>query len=309
MQHIYEKIKSILQSTCGNSSDMEVIIEKIENAYNTESYLITLPSHQYILKMAYRQSDHDGIVNSIETTNLLIREGIRVPKVSYYNSNELIEKRPFFLQEWIPGKDLGELLEKNEPSKLEQRIILKRVGTSLSRVHKITNNFFGKVHGDVKFNNWEDYLHFDLEESLRKNKEKGTLNDRFLKNISDYLSPKFKDLYTGRPCLTHLDLHPPNILVHTDGEVGLIDFELSKFGDPIRDFIKLELTLFERFKHLRKCFFKGYGNAWIEERYDERMRIYMIMEYLSAISYFSDEEPSLVKRYYDNLKSVMGSAT
>lgn len=107
-----------------------------------------------------------------------------------------------------------------------------------------------------------------------------------------------------RPAITHWDVWLANTLVHEGAFAGLIDWDSAAFSDPVVDFVKLEVWVFERRPETRAPFLQGY---WAELRrspdFEQRLDVYRGLEYLTHLYFFAEwGEPEIAAAFRARLE-------
>lgn len=116
-----------------------------------------------------------------------------------------------------------------------------------------------------------------------------------LYTVADRLTALIDRLTGGiTPRLSHRDLYLPNTLL-LDGDpapAALLDWESAAFYDPVWDFVKLGMWVFDRHPQLRSPFLNGYTDTTeLPDGFDERLTVYQGIEYLAAFPYFGAAWP------------------
>src|SRR5438105_6682615 len=90
-----------------------------------------------------------------------------------------------------------------------------------------------------------------------------------------------------RPAVVHRDLYLPNTLVAAGRFRCLLDFEHARSTDPLSDFVKLAMWVFEKFPGSESEFRSGYGSDPLMTK-DGGMRYHVAMglELLSGLVYW-----------------------
>ncbi|MGH3980400.1 MAG: phosphotransferase, partial [Pseudonocardiaceae bacterium] len=74
--------------------------------------------------------------------------------------------------------------------------------------------------------------------------------------------------------------------------VALVDFESAAFYDPVWDFVKLHMWVFDIHPHLRRPFLAGYtAETPLPADFAERLVVYQGIEYLAGFPYFGRTWP------------------
>jgi aminoglycoside phosphotransferase (APT) family kinase protein len=116
------------------------------------------------------------------------------------------------------------------------------------------------------------------------------------------------------PTLVHRDLCLKNVLIDEHGKfTALLDFEHARLSDPLMDFAKLKLWLFDREAGAQDAFFSGYRSVlqagWPEEGL--RTELAVALELLGQVPYYKrngaseklDEATSLLRAWLERSAS------
>jgi tRNA A-37 threonylcarbamoyl transferase component Bud32 len=203
--------------------------EKIYNGTFNEVCQVRNKNINYIAKMALKDLKSDrfqGIqIDPFARIDIEFRVarlyadilgGHHIPKIRYYYPDKCI-----IIMDAIDGiLWRKQLIEGNfDPS------VLIRLGSVIGRLHAGT---YGKYSEDDKFVNrdaWEAELKYHFYDLLPK------VDDKTAKIIEQRAINHRKD----RSVLLHGDLVTRNIIIGDRGEFFLIDFELSRLGNPSYD--------------------------------------------------------------------------
>jgi len=140
--------------------------------------------------------------------------------------------------------------------------------------------------------------------SLGRNLHLDEIQEEFL----PLLKKRSKSLRTRiKPCLVHNDFSPDNIIIHED-YLGLLDFSIYKFADPVEDLVSfmvrlimialrvpqktyghLSLSLKEALK-LNRIFLKEYIGGTHNKNLLKRINFYTIIYFLGFAQYTLDFE-------------------
>lgn len=165
---------------------------------------------------------------------------IRVPEVYYCDFTRKLLPADWFIMEKLSGAHPS-------PSKMnddEKRRYTERMAQMAAELHKIKNDRFGYIQGEL-YDSWYEAIRAMTVTLISECEAKGrrtTRGERLLGYIDRY-----KDvLARAECCMVNYDIWAPNIIVSSspDGyaEYQWIDPERSFWGDRMADFICLELT-------------------------------------------------------------------
>ena len=144
-----------------------------------------------------------------------------IPKVIYFDEADKIRGHGWILETYVKGKT---------PSVLTTAQY-KNLGSLLAQIHEVK-------HTEQKvFDLWADFLYagkrFGDEERLMNHPDPRMR--QLIQKAKVYITEQMKRFGHVQECLVHGDATLSNILVNGD-EVGLIDWEFSRFRDPMSDF-------------------------------------------------------------------------
>lgn len=181
------------------------------------TYKLKFPDKHLILRVA---KDEGQSTLQYEARALELLDSLFIPKLIYFNEKHLIHERMWILESYLPGETHARLDAKQFYSLGQLLAIVHRVPSNESGVNLKEQFVYAcRAFGD------EDYLynHPDL-----------VLQQLIRKAFSEF--EELQPLYAAvTPTLIHQDATPSNVLV--DGNnVGLVDWEFSKFNDPMCDF-------------------------------------------------------------------------
>ncbi len=181
------------------------------------TYRVDCGSKQLILRVA-KDEGQRTLENEAKALGLL--DSPHIPKLVFFDANNLLNNRVWILESYIPGIS-------------DQRLTViqfKRLGSLLAEVHRVSST-------ESRVNLKEQFL--DNAEAFGDKQYLLNHPDPKLRILIQKAFEEFKrkqsDYDHVMPTLIHLDATPSNILVNGD-DVGLIDWEFSKFNDPMSDF-------------------------------------------------------------------------
>ncbi len=171
----------------------------------------------------------------------LMREhtSIKVPEIYFKDFDKKQIPTEYFIMEKLPGEQLDNM--KLTPA--EKDLAAAEMAKMAARLHKIKNDQFGYIqnglHGD-----WYQALRA-MTEALMKDcaarGKKSKRGERFLKLIDTHKAV----LEKAECAMINFDIWPPNILCTRENgaaQYAWIDPERTFWGDPIADFVCLEMT-------------------------------------------------------------------
>lgn len=181
------------------------------------TYKLNFPDKHLILRVA---KDEGQSTLQYEARALELLNSPFIPKLIYFSEKHLIHNRLWILESYLPG----EIQARLSPDQFYN------LGQLLAMVHQVTSNESG-------VNLKEQFVYACrafVDEDCLYNHPDPILQQLIRKAFGEFeeLQPVYA---TVTPTLIHQDATPSNILV--DGnDVALIDWEFSKFNDPMCDF-------------------------------------------------------------------------
>jgi Ser/Thr protein kinase RdoA (MazF antagonist) len=229
----------------------------------------------------------------------------RVPKLVFFDESQSIKGRPWIMESFLEGQHVDRL-------NINQ---YRSLGQLLAQIHAVIQPRV--VESDF----WGDFLkdcsQFANEEALLNHPS--TELRELIKRARSYFQGQSGHMHL---CLIHGDATPSNVRVNGD-EVSLIDWELSRFKDPMADFSTIYYPDMEYNKgrwrvHIKKAeqaaLFEGYRQAGgnIDE---QRLHVWMDLDKLGAAVYLywkihisaHDIEPDQLVQYQLDLDNLVGS--
>jgi aminoglycoside phosphotransferase (APT) family kinase protein len=181
-----------------------------------DTYILDCGENKYILRIS-KYVEQNSLLQEARALKMLDVD--RIPKLIYFEANKRIAERQWIIESYISGLSVNRLNEKQYSS----------LGSLLAQVHA------------TKYNNGVNIWGCFLDECKMFGDEKSLKNhvDTRLKKIVNISFEYFQEwqptLDSVNQSLIHGDATPSNALVNGD-EVSLIDWEFSKFKDPMAEF-------------------------------------------------------------------------
>lgn len=138
----------------------------------------------------------------------------------------------FMVLNWVEGMSLETVLP--QLNRQTQFHLGVKAGTLLNKIHSLP------VPKGWEFCSREqeftDKLKKYEQQSLRQPHDQLALN---------YFYNHLNDIEVAQPCLLHGDFHPGNLVIDNQLNIGVIDFNRYRVGDPYYEFIKVEAFTIE----------------------------------------------------------------
>lgn len=224
--------KKLIEENLISSND-KINIKKIcgvtQYGMSIYHYVVTVSDKEegYLIKTVKEKDNSYNIMHYIAELNKGFNS-IRFPNV--LTKPFIIQHKKYIITSYFNGLDLRTLL----PTLLNEELlhISNILIEDLECIHSISNDrysygnkFCNTSYADIMYNKLR--YQFNNNEELLKTICKTINIDKILLNAKNIL---FSATYS-KPTLLHMDINPSNIILSTDGNVYLIDFELSRFGD------------------------------------------------------------------------------
>jgi len=177
-----------------------------------------------------------------DNPKLLLRETIflkrldhpLIPKVSWEGK---IDKSIAMAENRLPGENIN-ILWKTLP-KVSKANIIKQVIQFLQYLRTQTKDHVYSVSTGRKYKNFSDYLTDAIKQKIIRIK-KFKQTDKILRDLSSIIEKtSVKNLFSKRATIVHGDLIIHNLLTDGKNLTGVLDWELSIFGDPDYDLFRL----------------------------------------------------------------------
>ena len=137
-------------------------------------------------------------------------------------------KNVYMILSWVEGEDMKEALPKCSVS--EQYRLGRKAGEILKKIHSIevpASEMPNESNITKKLRQIEKYIDSDVR---AKNDEK----------ILEFINENINKMRSLPPVYQHGDFHPGNLILTKSKEIGVIDFNRWRIGDPYEEFYKLE---------------------------------------------------------------------
>lgn len=182
-----------------------------------DTFLISYNDKKAILRIA-KHSDQNSLHQEARALKLL--NSAQIPVLIYFDENSRINGRQWILESYIPGTSVKRL-------SINQ---FKSLGALLANIHSFKS-------GKSGINIWSCFLDeckMFGDENFLLNHPDPTLNELILLARKHFEAWQIQ-LNEVPESLIHGDATPSNILIKND-TVSLIDWEFSKYKDPMAEF-------------------------------------------------------------------------
>lgn len=163
---------------------------------------------------------------------------IRIPEIYHADFDRKIIPTDFIIMEKLDG----EQLDKIKLTDAEKTGANAQVAQMVAQFHKIKNDKFGYIQNGLH-DDWHAAIRAMVQAELDDCAKKGKISRRGQRLLA-YID-RYKTILKEAGCrMVSFDIWPPNILCEREGtgiRCAWIDLERGFWGDPIMDFVCLEM--------------------------------------------------------------------
>lgn len=213
-------------------------------------YFIKFGSSPEVKVLSYEK---DILNTEIYFYSKLEGSAVKRPEVVFSDSTRTKIGVDYFIMEALNAPLLGYAF----PSTNQRKRFSYQLGANLAELHKIKGEGFGYPQCGLEAT-WEEAYKKMINNLIADATVLDVKLDTYrINNVLTYASPYLKEVVT--PSLVHFDVWMGNIFVSkTHNFQGLIDWERAMWGDPVGDFISL--NLFKKFEN-NEYLIKGYNSV------------------------------------------------
>jgi aminoglycoside phosphotransferase (APT) family kinase protein len=220
----------------------------------------------------------DVVVRRLAEHRRVWEHGVPVPRLLEFSaSDDLVGGRLLIVSEYLPGRDADDAAGSLPPAAMGR--VMAETGAALARLHAVPVTAFGDAATGLgaASDSWGVTVASRIESLSRAYREHETDSGTgdlvtaglvLLGALADSVSP------VVRPAVAHLDLYLPNILVDDAGYFRvLLDLEHVQWVDPVMDFVKPAMWMFEKYPKWAGQFVSGYQTVCeLPQRWPERRK-------------------------------------
>lgn len=237
-----EDIRRIfLHAGLGTPSDIRVLGAGEFNSV----YAVEAGGQTYALKVAANNDavqiyERDMMKSELHWYQVISGQtDLRVPNVFFSDFMKQLVPTNYFIMEFLAGKQKDELtLTPEQQTKADTQI-----ARMIAKLHRIKGDKFGYIQSGL-YDTWDQAL-YHIVENLMKDAQKVKQNLPNADKLLD-LIVRYQDVLKKAPCrLISFDAWDPNFICVNDDpghpEFAWIDPERCLWGDPLMDFVTMEL--------------------------------------------------------------------
>jgi aminoglycoside phosphotransferase (APT) family kinase protein len=277
---------------------------RIAKGFANENWIVETEEGRLLCKIAPPDAPVPKWRAAVFGHQLAEKHGIPVPRLlACSNKTESLGNRLVRIYQYCEGisPDM-QTAEKHAKFWVE-------LGKAIRRLHGIElSTFSSRLDGSAPmFDSWIDYVEYRIPQINARTDVSGYLNLKQLGHLWDcVLSSAAMVTQSIKPCLTHRDLHPDNLLVSQDGSLSsILDFDCAEAWDPVADFFKLKWWIFNKDYQAELLFHRGYGDPYdIYEQFTGRLQTISTLELVNIIANCDPDEIPYAKREYQRLRQI-----
>ncbi|WP_327074481.1 aminoglycoside phosphotransferase family protein [Kitasatospora purpeofusca] len=268
-------------------------IAPISQGWGHLSWTVRTTSGRYLIKTGIRRPQQADLYRQVAAQQIAAGSGVATPIVVAVGTPDGPLQRPCYVQTWIEGADAASVLPRLGPQENDR--YASALGRQVAAVHRIPGPRFAEdCAATTTYPTWQAACLSRIGRLAASIEEKAVLPPAVLYAVADRLKTLTDQLGNGIvPRLTHRDLYLPNTLITGEpAGAALLDWEAAAFYDPVWDFVKLGMWVFEPHPALRAPFMAGYTEFEpLPDGFHERLTLYQGIEYLAAFPYFGSAWP------------------
>ncbi len=250
-----------------------------------DNYLLLTEREQFLLKLTRDQAIAEVKFRNLMTALQLVAAW-NIPASELIGFGEWQASRRYYvLIRYHPGEDAQDALPNFTPQ--ERARFFFELGRVTAQLHHIPVDHYSDLIGD---NSYRPAYHKIINEKLDRlavYSAQLTHSAYPLLSLIERLREKFTTFSIPfQPAVVHGDLTTRNILVHNRRFDRLLDFENTKFYDPLYDFAKLHIKVFNPAMNDKISFTAGYTEiAPIPANSAERIHWYIGLDLIQGYSH------------------------
>lgn len=269
-------------------------IAPLSRGWGHLSWTVRTASGRYLIKTGIRRPAQSDLYRQVAAQQIAAAGGVTTPLVVAIGDGGGPLQRPCYVQTWIEGTDGATALGRLDSD--GSAWFGRALGQAVAALHRVPGPRFAEdCAGSVTYPTWQAACITRLTRLVAATEKAEALPAPILYGVSDRLTALIDGLNsTITPRLTHRDVYLPNTLLPERGpaSAALLDWEAAAFYDPVWDFVKLGMWVFDQHPQLRGPFLDGYTcHAALPDGFQERLTVYQGIEYLAAFPYFGAAWP------------------
>jgi len=241
-------------------------------------------------------NDHSTVMlNRLAEHRRVWEHGVPVPRLlGFMPSSDAVGGRLLIVSEYLAGCDAEEASRALPATAMSE--VMHSAGAALARLHQVPAVAFGDPVSELGLGTgtWSAAVASRVELLTRAYRDHNGESEGVAAGLVSAglaLLGQLADEVSGvvRPAVAHLDVYLPNILVDPAGYFSvLLDLEHVRWVDPVMDFVKPTMWMFEGRSGWAEAFGDGYRETggW-PQRWSERMAVATGWELLTGVDYWT----------------------
>lgn len=263
---------------------------RVPKGFGSESWKVATDAGELLVKVRRRAADAAKLRNQTAALRLARSGGVPVPELLYTGSSDELGGRPVMVLRYVPGVDAEEVV--GDLDAADRNALFSDLGEAVGRLHGIGCAKFTDKIGtpEADLERWSDVVGKRARSAARRNRELGTLDAPEIEAILDRLERTADNVSdVVEPVLIHHDLHLANVLLRGGRFAALIDFEQAKAWDPMHDFVKLGMWIFDEWPGGLEPFVAAYRRrSGTLPRAEERLATCLALENFVGLAYWTE---------------------
>jgi aminoglycoside phosphotransferase (APT) family kinase protein len=264
-------------------------LHPLVKGHGHQSFVLETRSNtSLLLKIALRAEQLGRMKSLRQVLELAAAHRIPAPKLLHFSEGTAsFGGRSWIVQEFLTGVDGEEALPGMSES--QRAVFFRDFGSAVARLHSIDLGYFAEdLVSSKREESWTAVVESRLERLKAEHLRAGLLPRASLESAGEAIRSAVRALSSEiRPAVVHRDLYLPNTLVDAGRFLCLLDFEHARSWDPLSDFVKLAMWVFDEFPGSESEFHSGYGgNPLMTKDGRTRYRVAMGLELLSGLVYW-----------------------
>jgi serine/threonine protein kinase len=116
--------------------------------------------------------------------------------------------------------------------------IRQQISDRVGEMHRLTGRFYGHV-GGTRYPTWRQFLDVRFWEHVHRCETEMILSAGDVRLLERLYEDGIRSCDGIEAHLLHGDIKPANLVVAPDGRCNLIDFEITRYGDPDFEWVKM----------------------------------------------------------------------
>ena len=253
---------------------------RIPKGFSAESWRVETSIGALVVKVQRRAVDGAKLHGQAEAVRLTRAALIPTAEFLYAGASPAFNERAVVILRFVPGTDAEGALP-GLPA-VQQALFFADLGDAVGRLHGIALPHFTERLGmpQAAVQDWYTLIDRNSERAARWNRDIGLLVPAEIAAIRARLQREAAAITAVvTPALTHRDLYLANVLLDEGRFAALLDFELAKGYDPLLDFVKLGMFVFEDWPAGIEPFMRAYrARVGPIARFAERVRVCFALE-------------------------------